>query len=463
MKTYYPEVLLVFAFMFLISAPAQTIRDSNDGTTLKHVIIYGRHNIRAATKEPDQLAKYAVNTYPDFGVAAGCLTLNGWKAEILLGAYFHDYLVHEGLLTDHAQKDLERSYFRAQAIERTNLTAAAFQRGVIPGAAEPQIHSFPISHEPVDPVFDPIFNKVVTVDTTRAVAETQGIYNHGAALTSAYSGEYSLIRSVLFDYSLDTQPPPITPDGKTDVTSGAIPLSANSVLYTGGVINIGGLAGALDACDPFVMQYADGFPLDQVAWGSLSLDALSQQTRLTNLSFSIELLSPYLNQLQSSNLASHVLRTMEQAVKGNHIRGAFGTARSRMTVMISSDGYLAGLAGLLQLHWQLPGYQPDFCSPGGAIVFELRQHNKSKAYFVRIFYTGQTFDQLRNLTPLTLESPPATMQLLMPGGSKSATELDVTFKTFQKLVEKAIEPDYVQHPSKEHRPHVLMLDNPFLE
>ena len=103
----------------------------------------------------------------------------------------------------------------------------------------------------------------------------------------------------------------------------------------------------IDAADPFVMQYADGFPLDQVAWGRLTLDQLSQQTRIISLHFNIEMLSPYLDQVQSSNAASHVLRTMEQAVLGSHVPGAFGNAKSRTVVVISSDAYVAGLAGLL--------------------------------------------------------------------------------------------------------------------
>ena len=132
---------------------------------------------------------------------------------------------------------------------------------------------------------------------------------------------------------------------------------------------MGGLNSISSATDPFVMQYADNFPLEDVAWGRLSLDALSQQTRITSLLFNIQMLSPYLNQVQSSNAASHVLRTMEQAVIGDNIPGAFGDAGSRSIVIISSDGYVAGLAGLLKLHWLLPGYQPDFCRSGRSARF----------------------------------------------------------------------------------------------
>ena len=455
-------VLLSLSLAFAVPVPAQTVRNSNDGTTLKQIIICGRHSIRSSIESPSQLADFAVDAYPNFVtedgtvIPPGILTPRGQQAEVLLGAYFHDYLLYEGLLTDDAQEDSARSYFRAAPIERTNVTAAAFQAGVIPAVTAPMVHSFPISPYPTDPVFDPIYTKVVTVDTGRAVAEAQGIFNNGDALRSAYSGEYSLIHDALFDYKP-------TPEVKTDPTSEKITLTASTTLYTGNVINLGGLIDVVNACDPFVMQYADNFPLDQVAWGRLSPDTLSQQSRVVGLQFNIEMRTPYLNQLQSSNFASHVLNTMKAATSGGKIRGAFGTGKSRLNVIICSDGYLYGLAGLLRVHWQLPGYQPDFCSPGGALVFELRQSIKSKEYLVRVFYTSQTFDQLRNLTPLTLDNPPATMQLLVPGGSNSSTDLDVKFKTFQKLLKGVIEPKFVQNPSKEPQPGVLVLADPSLK
>jgi 4-phytase/acid phosphatase len=433
---------------------AQTIADAQDNTTLKQIIIFGRHGVRSPTTGPSILSQMAVDSYPSFEVQPGYLTPHGRQAEVLLGTYYRKYLLHEGLLTSNDQKDAVRSYFRSNSIERSYETAAAFQGALIPNSTV-SVHSFTFGQP--DPVFDPILANVAKVDPVRAATEVQAIFNSGAALASAYSGEYSLIRSVLFDYPLGTQPPPDTPPSKVDPTSQAITLTANTTppLYTGGVIAVGGLSSTIDAADPFVMQYADGFPLDQVAWGRLTLNELSQQTRIINLRFNIEMLSPYLNKVQSSNAASHILRTMEQAVHGFDMPGAFGDARSRAVVVISSDAYVAGLAGLLQLHWQLPGYQPDFCAPGGALVFELRQSKKSKKYLVRAFYTAQTFDQLRNLTPLTLHQPPATIQLLIPGGSKSATDADVNFGVFHKLLRNAIGYKYVEDTWKEVPPGVL--------
>jgi hypothetical protein len=92
------------------------------------------------------------------------------------------------------------------------------------------------------------------------------------------------------------------------------------------------------------------------------------------------------------------------------------------------------------------------------LVFELRQVSATGQYLVRVFYTAQTFDQLRNLTPLTLEEPPATMQLLIPGGGNSATNLDVDFNTFSNLMNAAIGLEYVQPFAEEIPPGVL---NPY--
>ena len=405
----------------------------------------------------------AVDAYPAFvGVPIGYLTPNGRLAAGLLGSYFHDYLVQQGLLTGDTNTDLALSYFRANTIERSYITAAEFGAGLIPGASIP-VHTFPAGSN--DLVFDPLSAGVATVDPARAVTEIQGIFGSGSNLMSAYSSELSLVSQVL--YPPGTQPTG-TNQGSVDPTTQPITLVASPPqpsgppYATGEVINMGGLDSTVSAADPFVMQYADGFPTNEVAWGRLTLDTLSQQTRLVTLQFDICMRSPYLAQVQSSSAASHILRSMLQVAGGTPLDGAFGTNQPQVLVIISSDAYVAGLAGLLDVHWLLPGYQPDFCAPGGALVFELRQVTATGQYLVRVFYTAQTFDQLRNLTPLTLGAPPATQQLLVPGGS-STTNLDVDFNTFSNLVTAAIGLEYVESFTNEVQPGVLdpyTADNP---
>ncbi len=461
-------VLTVLLLALASAGPvlAQTVKAVDDGTVLKEIIVFGRHSIRAPTTDPSTLSNYAANTYPSFvGVPAGYLTPNGRRAAGLLGSYFHDYLLHEALLTGDTNTDLAHSYFRANTIERSYMTAAKFGAGLIPGATIP-VHTY--ASGGADPVFDPLLARVATVDPVRALTEVQGVFNSGPDLQYAYSGELSLISKVL--YPPGTHPITNAPQGSVDPTTLPITLVASAPLptnyppyYTGNVIDMGGLNKTVNAADPFVMQYADGFATNHVAWGRLTLDQISQQTRINTLQIEISMRQPYLARVQSSSAASHVLRSMNQVINGQTLDGAFGDAQSQILVIISSDYYVAGLAGLLDLHWLLPGYQPDFCAPGGALVFELRQVTATSQYLVRAFYTAQTFDQLRDLTPLTLAEPPATTQLLIPGASNSGTNLDVSFLSFSNLLNQAIGPEYVQPFDLETPPGVsdpYVADNP---
>ena len=453
MKLFKCKVILIGLLLALaIAVPvlAQTIKP-NDDTTLKQIIIFGRHSIRSSSIPSSTLAQFSHDTYAPFtGVPVGYLTPNGREAAQLMGGYFNAYLTEEGLLTGNTSTDLPRLYFRANSIQRSNITASFFGAGLIPGATVP-VHSYELGT--TDPIFDPIAAGFASMDPVRAVTEVQGIYGTAAALQSAYSGELSLISSVL--YPPGTQPSP-GPQGSIDPTTQAFTLVAyNPITNAGAAINVGGLNTTTAANDPFIMQYADGFASQDVAWGRLTPDTLSQQTRLTALQMNIAMRTPYLAQVQSSNAASHVLRSMMQAVSGTNLRGAFGTPRTPVLVIIGSDYYVAGLAGLLGVHWQLPTYQPDFVGPGGMLVFELRQSTKTKGYVVRVFYTAQSLDQLRGLTQLSLGVPPATMQLTVPGGSNSATDQDVPFAAFRRLMTEAIGQKYVQPLGREIPPGVL--------
>ncbi|HVN04174.1 MAG TPA: hypothetical protein VMT86_07135 [Bryobacteraceae bacterium] len=442
---------LVLALAIGTPVSAQTV--TNDNTILKQIIIFGRHSVRSPTAPQDFYTLYSARPYPDFGVSVGYLTVHGQQAEVLLGNYYRDYLLSEGLLTGDATTDLGHAYFRANSIQRSNLTATMLGEGLIPGVTIP-VHSYKLNQP--DPVFDPISTGVAAVDANRAANEVQAIFSSGTALASAYASEFSLVRSVIYNYPIGTEPPPAAPTGVTDPTALAIPLSAvTSGVETGNVINTGGLGLTDIAADPFIMEYTDGLALTDVGWGELSTDALSQATRFVILNERVNFRTPYLDQVQSSNAAAHVLRTIKQAVLGSAVPGAFSSPVAQINVVISSDDYVAGLAGLLQTHWQLPGYQPDYCAPGGALVFELRQSKDTGEFLVRVYYTAQSAGQLRNLTPLSLTTPPETAQLQVPGGSRPGGSFDVPFETFQKLLESAIGRRYVQDPATEVPPGVL--------
>jgi 4-phytase/acid phosphatase len=168
---------------------------------------------------------------------------------------------------------------------------------------------------------------------------------------------------------------------------------------------------------------------------------VSQTLRLDTLVLNLEFRTPYLDRVQSSNLASHVVRSMLQAATGNSMRGALGNPSTKVIVLVAGEANLTGLAGLFKLDWVLPGYQLDDCAPSGVLVFELRQSASTHEYFVRASYVGQTLDQLRNLTPLTLAAPPARAPVFIPGCSESNATFDCPLQKFQALAEQVIDPN----------------------
>lgn len=407
-----------------------------DDTQLKQVIIFGRHSVRSPVAPSSTLNSLSVQPFPEFGIPVGHLTANGAALETILGGYYRLWLTKERLLTGNDSADAAFVYFRANVIQRTIATAQAFASGLLP-AASPTVNYYgPLDS---DPLFDPVGAGVARLNYRIALAAVMGrLGGDPQALSSAYAAELALTRSVLFGYPASEAPAPATPKDKVDVT--ALPFQFALGGPSGWPVNPGGLSAVGAAIDPFLMQYADGLPASEVGWGQLSAGGVSQTSRISALVLDLECRTPYLAKVQSSNVASHVVRSMVQAATGNAMTGALGNPTTKAIVLIASDTNVTGLAGLFHLDWLVPGYQQNFCSPGGALVFELRQSQSTGEYLVRVSYVAQTLDQLRNRIALTLDTPPAIARVFIPGCSVRNATFDCPLTKFVTVAKQAIDP-----------------------
>jgi len=427
MKTPTLRILLV-GLVWGAFLAAQTV----DDTQLKQVIIFGRHSVRSPLAPNSVLNTFAAQPFPDFGIPPGNLTANGAKLETILGGYYRLWLTQQGLLSGNDTADANFVYFRANTLERTQATAQAFAAGLLPATT---IH-VNVYQQGSDPLFDPVGAGVAQFDAARQVAAVEGrVGGNPQSLATAYAPEFDLARSVLFDYQAGQTPAPATPPGKIDITSLPITVTAGSQ------VNLGGLPLAETVAGSFLLEYAEGMPLGDVAWGQLTADGVSQISRLSNLLIDLGYRTPYLARVQSSNLASHVVRSLVQGSTGNVATGSLGTPQTKIIVLIASDVNIAGLAGLFHLDWILPGYQPDFCALGGALVLELRQSAATREFFVRASYVAQTLDQLRNQTALTLSSPPPRAPVFIPGCSLQNATFDCPLARFAAIAKEAIDPE----------------------
>jgi 4-phytase/acid phosphatase len=191
------------------------------------------------------------------------------------------------------------------------------------------------------------------------------------------------------------------------------------------------------------MEYTEGMAATEVGWGQLTAAGVSQVSRIYNLLVDLEFRTPYLAAVQSSNVASHIVRSLVQAATGSAMPGSLGSPSTKVIVLIASDVHIGGLAGLLRLDWLLPSYQADFCAPGGALVFQLRQSQSTGEYIVRASYLAQTLDQLRNRTILSLATPPASGPVFIPGCSIRNATFDCDLAGFVAVANRAIDAKFV--------------------
>ena len=69
----------------------------------------------------------------------------------------------------------------------------------------------------------------------------------------------------------------------------------------------------------------------------------------------------------------------------------------RLGLLVGHDTNIATVARLLNVGWQIPGFQPNEASPGGALAFELLREVRTGRRYVRLAYYAQTLDQMRKV------------------------------------------------------------------
>jgi 4-phytase/acid phosphatase len=178
-------------------------------------------------------------------------------------------------------------------------------------------------------------------------------------------------------------------------------LSAGLVRNEGDRPDVGdpfGLASTIS--QTFLLEYLEGMPMRDVAWGRLTRGQIEELLEFHSLKFYYEGRAPYVAARAASPLAARMLEAMKQG--------------PRLTVLVGHDTNIADLGGFMDLHWQVPSYPRDDPPPGGALGFEVLA-DASGERFVRAFYRSQTMDQVRRLQPLSAANAPAYQYLPIPG------------------------------------------------
>ncbi|HWB32829.1 MAG TPA: histidine-type phosphatase [Acidobacteriaceae bacterium] len=432
------KTLLLLLAGLLALAPASRAQQpaSTAGWQLRFVVYLSRHGVRSPTGKASQLDQYSIAPWPKWSVAPGYLTPHGYQLMQLFGAYDRSLLASEGLFAPTGCDDARRITIYADSDQRTRETGKALAAGLFPGCNLP-VGSLPEGTQ--DPLFHPARSASPQATALAAAAISGRVGGDPKNLTLAYHAQLAQLDDIL---SRCGTPPAQDPPR---VSLFNISAALNSGMGDHAAELRGPLSTAATLSEDILLEYTDGMPEKDVAWGCVNGDSLRSLINLHTASFDFAQRTPAVARMQASNLLDRIDRAIRQAASGRPVPGAPDKPSDRALFLVGHDTNIANIAGLLHLTWIADGRRDD-TAPGSALVFELWQNKATGAYSVRAYLTVQTLEQMRTAATLDTANPPARVPLFLPacGAADGSCPLDA----FSRTLRTALDPAAVTSPAK---------------
>ncbi|MFM0643287.1 histidine-type phosphatase [Paraburkholderia bryophila] len=419
------------------SSSADVVAGAAHHGQLKSVVIVSRHGVRSPTSTKPPLQQLSSQTWPEWPVQPGQLTARGAALVEQMGRYYGAWLREEKILPASACPAPGQLYAWADVDQRTRLTGNALLRGIAPACGLTAAHQASLNAD--DPVFHATESGACPLDpqqARRAIDERLGATGL-AGLNSTYAATLSRMSEVLdFQASPFCRQSPQPAQCRFDTQPNRVRIDdAGRHMRLDGPLGI-----ASTVSEVFLLEYAQGLPADQVAWGRIR-DAADWRTLLQahNAQFDLMARTPYLAARKGTPLLADIAAALEQTSNDPHQR-THAPAGNRVYVLGAHDTNLANLAGMLQLNWSLPD-QPDNTPPGGALVFSRWRDPADATDYVSVELVYQSLAQLRDQTALSLAVPPKRVPLPIPGCQDAAHGNACSLRDFSRVVEQALAPD----------------------
>lgn len=369
---------------------AQSAAWAPSGLRLERAVIVMRHGVRAATDTPKMDAASA-QSWPAFEVADGQLTPHGYKAVTLLGAWERGTLKRAGLLGEGRCAGAGETFVWTSPSARTQATAKALLEGMFPGCGVPVKHTNNAS----DTLFHGGEIGLGTPDPKLA---------HDAIL-QAMGGDPELARKKYeADVAAMVEAVGVPADcaAKRGAEACGLYAKAWGVKDSGKIGLTGPVSVGASMSETIRMQYADGWPLERIAFGHVKGEAdVIRLMGLRSAKYDLVNHTPYLARRGGSQLLSQVAMAIDSAraaAKAARVKGAPPPAR--LTVFVAHDTNISQVRAMLGFDWKLGAYRDNDVVPGGMLMFERFVRPRDGKRFVRVSYVAQSLDQTRNLVPL---------------------------------------------------------------
>ncbi len=394
--------------------PGQVLQDA----TPERMVIVERHGVRAPTKPFTGLAAQA---WPDWPVAPGELTPHGASDMRLMGGWLrHD--AGQGLLAASGCPAPGAVLAWADGHDhRTRESGDALLEGIAPGCGLTARHGPPGA---ADPLFDAVATGACPLNPDQARQAVAARLSDG--LRDPVPGYRPALAALV-----DLLDPPATRAPCPDDRGRCFAAGANRLQATARDARLQGpLATGASLVEALGLEYDQGMAGAQLGWGRLTPATLEAIMPLRNGYTALTRANPAIATRNGALMADAVLA----AIEGRPALPGFGGQDARMVVFLGHDTTLANLAGILGLHWTLPG-QPDATPPGAALVFTVYRGRDPAGRRVKLALLYQTADQLRALAPLDDAHPPGRVELL-PDACRAAGGCGV--ETLRRIVRAVV-------------------------
>ena len=354
-----------------------------EGYQLQQVLIMSRHNLRAPLANNGSVLEQSTpGKWPEWEVPGGQLTTKGGVLEVYMGHYMREWLAEQGMVTTGECPPADAVYTYANSLQRTVATAQFFITGAFPGC------DVPVHHQEKMGTMDPTFNPVITDNSPEfreKAVKAMETERQGMKLDDSYK--------LLEQITQYTDSPSCKEKKECSLTEAKDTFTADyeKEPSVSGPLKVGN-----SLVDAFTLQYYEGFPLDQVAWGEIKTD---QQWRVLS-----QLKNGYQDSLFTStevarNVAKPLVKYIDKALVTDQAKAP------KITVLVGHDSNIASLLTALDFKPYQLHDQHERTPIGGKIVFQ-RWHDKSaNRDLMKIEYVYQSSEQLRNADVLSLKSP----------------------------------------------------------
>jgi 4-phytase/acid phosphatase len=404
---------------------------------LKFVVMVSRHGVRSPTGKTDQLNQYSVKPWPTWSVPPGYLTEHGAHLMTLFGAFDREQLAAQGLFAASGCEDAEHIRIIADSDQRTRETGKALAAGLAPGCI---ITVSALAEGTPDPLFHSLEAGVGQPDKLLATAAVAGrIGGNPLGISEAYRPQLEALQQVLIGCNPGTtcaSTGTAAPQSIFDIQSSIAPGKGDHLVELHTPLSM-----ASTMAENLLLEYTEGMDGANVGWGRVDIHKLRELLQLHTASEDISQRASYVARVQSANLLFHILQSMEQETAGHAVAGALSKPGDRLLILVGHDTNLANISGALGLSWLIDGRRDD-TPPGGALLFELWKRHDTGEYVVRTFYEAQTLDQMRNATPLSVQSPPERVPVFVPGCGRA--DISCTWKPFQRAVQAVVPSSFVK-------------------